>query len=71
MNPMHQKGRGAGGHCFIKDFATFADLYENIVGDQEGVAVLRSLEKKNKALLAATNKDGDILRGVYGGSIKE
>lgn len=69
MNPVHQKGRGAGGHCFIKDFATFVELYENIVGDREGVDILRSLEKKNKVLLLASKKDMDILRGVYGDSI--
>ena len=70
MNPLHKKGRGAGGHCFIKDFATFIDLYETIMGDKEGSAVLRSLEQKNIELLQSTNKDLDLLKEVYGSSLK-
>jgi UDP-glucose 6-dehydrogenase len=60
-------GRGAGGHCFIKDFAAFARLYqEYFPDDEEGGAVLTSLEKKNIQLLTSTGKDLDLLRGVYG-----
>jgi UDP-glucose 6-dehydrogenase len=69
MNPVHKTGRGAGGHCFIKDFATFADFYEATVKDKRGVEVLAALEAKNIALLKDTNKDLDLLRGVYGDKI--
>lgn len=59
-------GRGAGGHCFIKDFAAFATLYEKAVGDTAGVLALRALEEKNKRLLCESGKDSDLLEGVYG-----
>lgn len=66
-NPVHKSGRGAGGHCFIKDFAAFTDLYEQQVGESEGVNALRAFEKKNIKLLKDSNKDSDLLEGVYGG----
>jgi UDP-glucose/GDP-mannose dehydrogenase family, central domain/UDP-glucose/GDP-mannose dehydrogenase family, NAD binding domain len=66
MQPIHQiahmgsiAGRGAGGHCFIKDFAAFRQLFEQSLGhDKEAVALLRALESKGKDL--------DILDGIYG-----
>ena len=67
-NPIHKSGRGAGGNCFIKDFAAFANLYEGRVGDNEGVKVLRALEEKNKQLLNDSKKDLNILEVVYGKS---
>jgi len=66
INPVHKTGRGAVGHCFIKDLAAFADVYEKLVNDKEGVAVLRALESKNIKLLRDSNKDIDLLSGVYG-----
>lgn len=65
MNPIHKSGRGAGGECFIKDFAAFADLYEKLVKDPLGQKALRAIEKKNIALLKSTNKDLKLLRAVY------
>ncbi len=65
-NPVHKSGRGAGGLCFIKDFAAFAKLYKQTVGKKEGVAFLKAAEKKNIMLLVGTNKDIDLLEGVYG-----
>lgn len=64
--PVHKSGRGAGGHCFIKDFAAFRGLYEKLAGDAAGVAALAALEEKNIQLLKASGKDLDLLRGVYG-----
>jgi len=64
--PIHKSGRGAGGHCFIKDFAAFINLYEECIDDKEGVQALRSFEEKNKELLIKSGKDIDLLRGVYG-----
>src|SRR3989338_5478968 len=74
MQPVHQyshmggkEGRGAGGHCFIKDFAAFRQLYEKThPGDSEGIALLRAFEGKNNCLLRDTGKDLDLLEGVYG-----
>ena len=62
-------GRGAGGHCFIKDFAAFVELYKTHDGDETGTAVLEALEKKNIDLLRSSNKDLELLSGVYGDTI--
>ncbi len=78
MQPVHQydhmeseKGRGAGGHCFIKDFAAFREMYEKVLPkDKEAIAVLKALEAKNKKLLRMSGKDTALLEGVYG-STKE
>lgn len=69
LNPKMSKDgeRGAGGHCFIKDFAAFEEMYKKYVGeDKLGLQVLESLREKNNNLLKSTNKDLDILKGVYG-----
>lgn len=66
MNPIHKTGRGAGGHCFIKDFSAFIELYKKITNDPLGLNVLKSIEEKNISLLEKTNKDLDILCEVYG-----
>ena len=65
-DPVHKSGRGAGGHCFIKDFATFTDLYERCVRDTEGVNALHAIGEKNKKLLKDSKKDTELLEGVYG-----
>ena len=62
-------GRGAGGHCFIKDFAAFHELYKNMVGDELGTAVLDALKDKNIELLVKSGKDIDLLKGVYGDDV--
>jgi len=72
--PVHQSGhpgalpgRGAGGHCFIKDFAAFRELYGQLAPDDtRGQEVLATLEQKNIELLKNSGKDLDLLRGVYG-----
>lgn len=64
--PVSKGGRGAGGPCYIKDFAAFRDLYKEHVGESEGLAVIESMEKKNVKLLRDSNKDIDLLDGVYG-----
>lgn len=67
LEPIHKSGRGAGGHCFIKDFASFSHMYrETFPEDVLGANVLRSLECKNIDLLIKSNKDLDLLKGVYG-----
>lgn len=64
-SPVHKSGRGAGGHCFIKDFAALREIYETTVADPNGVSVLKSMEKKNIEFLRSSNKDVEILEGVY------
>ncbi|OGG72675.1 hypothetical protein A3A38_00360 [Candidatus Kaiserbacteria bacterium RIFCSPLOWO2_01_FULL_53_17] len=65
--PMHKSGRGAGGGCFIKDFAALRMLYEKVLPkDKESLDALRAFEKKNIQLLKSTKKDLQLLAGVYG-----
>ncbi len=71
LDPIHKSGRGAGGHCFIKDFAAFTEMYEKKVGDRLGIAALRALAEKNIDLMKSSGKDLDLLRGVYGDSKKK
>jgi len=66
LDPVHKAGRGAGGNCFIKDFAAFSKLYENEVGDEFGLKVLEGIKDKNIDLLIESGKDLDLLAGVYG-----
>ena len=73
LDPIHQSGhggepgRGAGGHCFIKDFAAFRQVYEKTFpADTKGIEVLKTLEEKNVQLLRDSGKDLDLLEGVYG-----
>lgn len=66
-SPIHKSGRGAGGHCFIKDMAAFRGQYEALLTDDTlGIKVLTLLEEKNLELLKETGKDQDLIRGVYG-----
>ena len=66
MDPLHNGGRGAGGHCFIKDFEAFRRLYDNAVKDAYGSRILEAQAEKNIALLVGSGKDLDLLRSVYG-----
>ncbi|MFZ3019980.1 MAG: NAD(P)-binding domain-containing protein [Minisyncoccia bacterium] len=66
LRPVHQGGRGAGGHCFIKDFEALLRFYEKTIGDKEGVNLFHALRTKNNKLLTSTKKDLDIFYGVYG-----
>ena len=63
-----KRGRGAGGVCFIKDIAAFADLYERSVHDPWGSTFIRATIEKNIDLLMRSGKDLDLLLGVHGAS---
>lgn len=65
-SPLHKSGRGAGGHCFIKDFEAFIELYQKAVNDVPGLNALAALRDKNIALLRGSKKDLDLLEDVYG-----
>lgn len=64
--PVHSSGRGAGGHCLIKDFEAMRRMYAQMVKDEDGNAVLKAMAKMNVDLLKNSNKDIDLLKGVYG-----
>ncbi|MBU6214872.1 hypothetical protein KGM48_03480 [Patescibacteria group bacterium] len=67
---MVKGGRGAGGHCFIKDFAAFTRLYRDTLPDDAlGISMLEAIEVKNIELLTKSGKDVALLRGVYGNRI--
>lgn len=66
MSPVHSSGRGAGGHCFIKDMEAFRQLYQIVEPDALGNTILRALVEKNIDLLVTSQKDLDLLQGVYG-----
>ncbi len=59
-------GRGAGGHCFIKDLEAFRILHDSVRNDLEGSALLAALIKKNNRLLLDSGKDIDLLEATYG-----
>jgi len=64
-----QAGRGAGGHCFLKDMAAFVEMYgegaHRRQQDKAAANLLNYIVKFNNQLLIDTKKDLDILRGVY------
>jgi len=69
LNPVHKSGRGAGGHCYIKDFAAFQKFYEERLNDPAGKKMLSAVVEKNIELLLTSGKDIDLLKGVYGEDI--
>ncbi|MFZ2252944.1 MAG: hypothetical protein WAW13_02080 [Minisyncoccia bacterium] len=66
VEPTHKGGRGAGGHCFIKDFEAFRTLYDTLVQDETGSEILKNQANKNISLLVSSMKDIELLKGVYG-----
>jgi UDPglucose 6-dehydrogenase len=70
MTVSHLGGRGAGGNCFVKDFAAFREMYNDLCKDfphaADAVNYMKGMEKFNLDLLKETNKSQQIVRGVYG-----
>lgn len=73
--PLHTSGheaegatpkRGAGGHCFIKDFEAFRSFQAEQVKDDYAGRMLQSMIDYNNKLLIESGKDIDLLTGVYG-----
>jgi UDPglucose 6-dehydrogenase len=64
-----KEGRGAGGHCFIKDMATFVEMFResssNSRQDKIALDLMKAVVKFNNQLLLDTKKDLDLLSGVY------
>lgn len=63
-----KKGRGAGGLCFIKDVAAFADVYKK-ARDPYGSALIAAAVEKNLDLLISSGKDLDLVEGVHGAGV--
>ncbi len=70
LDATHKGGRGAGGHCFIKDFAAYIEMCDKLYGSEGsrefGFAALKALEAYNIDLLKKSGKNPDLLSGVYG-----
>ncbi len=78
LDPVHKSGhpgaplgRGAGGHCFIKDFEALRRLYKQEVGDQYGSRLMDAIAEENLYLLLSSQKDRDLVEGVYGKDIEK
>ena len=66
LDTIHKGGRGAGGHCFIKDFRCFREMLDeqkDLIADTD---VARYIEMYNLFLLGKSSKDRDLVEGVYG-----
>jgi UDPglucose 6-dehydrogenase len=79
-SPIHASGhdqensrpvRGAGGHCFIKDFEAFRRLYAETKGDDLALKMFNSIVEYNNYLLINSQKDLDLLEAVYGEEINK
>ncbi len=67
LDPVHKSGRGAGGNCFVKDFAAVSQLYDTLLPDDvEGRALFDAIARKNIALLHQSGKDISHITAVYG-----
>ena len=67
IEPVHKTGRGAGGHCLIKDYAAFKKFFGEKAPEAEGdLELLSIIEKRNIDLLTSTKKDLEVLKKVYG-----
>lgn len=65
LDVIHQGGRGAGGHCFIKDFEAFIEMLGSVdLGQQKEVC--ESIRDINLKYLRDSGKNPDLVRGVYG-----
>jgi glycosyltransferase involved in cell wall biosynthesis/3-hydroxyisobutyrate dehydrogenase-like beta-hydroxyacid dehydrogenase len=78
LDPVHRSGhggaipgRGAGGHCFIKDFEALRRMYDARVDDKAGSALLQAIVEKNLDLLLRSHKDLDLLKSVYGEDVEK
>jgi UDP-glucose 6-dehydrogenase len=61
-----KQGRGAGGHCFIKDYDAMLLMYEKFIGTDRGYKALKAYREKNNELLVQSKKDLELLSGVIG-----
>ncbi len=68
-NPVHDSGRGAGGHCFIKDFEAFRNHHDALGVSEEATNLLQAMVAYNNKLLVSSGKNLDLLKEVYGESI--
>lgn len=64
LQVVHKGGRGAGGHCFIKDFEAMIEMLHNVdLHDQE--AATKAIRDLNLKYLKDSNKDLDLVKEIY------
>ena len=66
----HKSGRGAGGHCLIKDFPVFREMVGNTGEDitertERDYDILSLIEAQNIDTLLESEKDNDIISDCY------
>lgn len=66
LDVLHDSGRGAGGHCFIKDFSAYKEMHKKSKTGKEIMEFLSAAEKYNLHLLLKSKKSLDLLSEVYG-----
>lgn len=71
IDPVHKTGRGAGGECFIKDYAALKNFCKNKLDDNLIEKIMSANEEKNIELLIKSQKDLNLLNGVYGDIINK
>lgn len=65
LQVVHQGGRGAGGHCFIKDFEAFIEMLGKMdLAKQKKVC--EEMRNINLEYLKNSGKDLDLIKEVYG-----
>ncbi|MDQ5893192.1 MAG: UDPglucose 6-dehydrogenase [Patescibacteria group bacterium] len=66
LNPFDtKKGRGAGGHCFIKDFEAFIEIAKKSRIKGVSIKMLEAIRNSNVELLVSSGKDIELVKGVY------
>lgn len=65
------EGRGAGGHCFLKDFKAFSEFANENMKDKKYKKLFEALENINLELLINSKKDLDFVDEVYGKDFKK
>lgn len=65
LDVVHNGGRGAGGHCFIKDFEAFIEMLDDqkLEGQKQ---VCESLRNINLEYLKNSGKNLDLIKDIYG-----
>lgn len=68
--PIRKDGRGAGGHCFIKDLEMLKNVYKEVLPkDKLGLEIFQANINKNLKLLISTGRYLNLVSGVYGKKI--
>jgi UDPglucose 6-dehydrogenase len=65
LDVVHQGGRGAGGHCFVKDFEAFIEMLKNYNLDDQ-IKTCEAVRNLNLDYLKKSNKNLDIIKETYG-----